>query len=1142
MSCGAETSLKLLETIQTKISRAGTWRYSQVRASVQAPRQTAWHIKCLGQRLAILTTAVDHMPDPLPESVVRALRNRRGLLWVCQRYDLSDGQQPHGYDLPKAEAVLRYRRHPSKFDVCLAELYWEAIWLEGAASPLLPVFREVANQGLSSRRHIVTLADSTDASATITSEFLPISVLPGLMDDVAPAGSRYGASKRRARERVAWDLASRLAHYSGRTLVVLGATSASDVELLVEALDETPVRDLTVLLVKGPEDGVETLDIASADCLSWVGNPEELVHALRKKGVPSADSVASRAIRCGHHSLEIPPRDVDRLLRHFHVIGEKDLRSPTEFSNEDLQAFLAGDLGNWSAFALGIPVKRSYETDAGRSLLAEVLDAMGRVEGPEDGARSVTIKLPAEPGAGVTTLIRHVAFDIAEKGFPAIVLRPDQMGVDLDALVAFTTALTESFQKVGDGGLPPVLIVVDVEHEAIAEVGQISSTLAAHGRRGVVLQAISSRSAGSSPSRQRRAIMLPVLSSEASEVDVRACSEAFTGLASNWGLEFSTPSFADWQRYSQAMTVVTPGGSEPNQSLFWAALRFFLVEGMQLTDAERALDSLGAWIEKRVSEVADSGMRDLVYFVAAFSSFRVAAPLWSVLRPITGGAFDSSLTSVLRQLEGIVVWGASSEDVDDQLLRFVHPGLAVELLRRRSVRTEPERFKIVEPVLRSLSNGQRSDVWLAETVASNVLMPRYEERSSHVDYDWRLSAFDSIAPLVRDQSKTVLHHWSRCLYHAASSDEPSQAVSQDSRRTCYEMSSAKLRQAIELPRRRGRNEHPSHLYNTLGTALARYARFLRSSDSVASERAWEDAADAFRSAIDLAPNVEAFLAFSQRLLARVEEMDQDPDADQEGRTGTLADALWYLDEAEDLLEAHASPEPTWHEDLAHRKAKALNLLDSERGRQYISDLKDSGHLVLATYCEARLALGGGQDHDRVDVALQVLRDAEAAGMQPDDRILLFTLSLIRRHPVERFDFELQLSLCTRLSAEFGSKERAIDAFRHAVLCYQTGLYAEGRDRFRKLRERLRGEDGGHLFARDVWRDPADPGKARLTHVRIKRWITEWRADGFVEDFGHEVPLRPRHFAPMPREHDPVTCVIRFGPNGPLAVPPRFEGL
>jgi hypothetical protein len=65
----------------------------------------------------------------------------------------------------------------------------------------------------------------------------------------------------------------------------------------------------------------------------------------------------------------------------------------------------------------------------------------------------------------------------------------------------------------------------------------------------------------------------------------------------------------------------------------------------------------------------------------------------------------------------------------------------------------------------------------------------------------------------------------------------------------------KLNRATQLPRREGRDEHPSHLFNTLGTAYARYAKYLEEAaqDNTLIEAAWDSACDAFRKSIELLP-------------------------------------------------------------------------------------------------------------------------------------------------------------------------------------------------------------------------------------------------------------------------------------------------
>lgn len=1081
------------------------------------------------------------MTQEVPAPVIRAIRNRNGLLWVCQRHDLLAGQEPHDNNLPASEAVLRYRKHASRVDVCLASIFWEAVWLEGGASPLHGVFRQVAETGSGvARRPVVTLADPSDADADVTSEFLPIGVLPGVVDDTAPAGSKYGATKKRARDRVAWDLASRLVKYPGRALVVVGARTSGDVELLFEVLEDTPIRDLHVLLVYGDQTPPALPDNPAIDLVIWRGTEQDLCDALAQVGAPSAEAPPEWAIRCGSRVLSLSPRDVQRIDRRYVLITEDDLQPSAQFAMDDLHAFLSGDISTWVAYAHGIPIERAYRTQSGKSVGEEVCHQLAQLSEAEDSVRTFVIKIPADPGAGTTTLLRMAAFRAAEEGFPTLVLRPDQVDIDQDELIAFTTTLTEAAQHSGLTNAPPFLLVADVEHEHIAELGQIPGALASHGRRALILQAVSSPVVSPSESRSKRAATLSPLAAEAGADEVRACAKRFSELSARWKLPISVPSYDDWLAYSKAMHVAMPSGVEPSKSLFWIALRFFLVEGMDLTDAERALDALGIWIDRRVSAI-EGAMHETVRYVAALSSFRLGSPLWTVLRPVTGGSFDSSITATIRQLEGVVVWGAASDHLQDQTLRFTHPALATEFLRRHSARSPAERLRVAEPVVRALSAGHRGDVWLAETLAATVLTPTYEERNPSTDYDWRLEVFDLMPPLLRDQSKAVLHHWSRCLYLSVDPqmfpDVPSSL-----RRSRYEKAIQNLKRAVSLPRRPGRDEHPSHLYNTLGTAYVRYGRFLEEQNEYqASVEAWVSACDAFRNSIRLGPNVEALLAFAHRLLIRAESIKETTE-EVDPRTEFVAEALSYLDEAEELLEDHPNPDPNWQTDLYQKKSQALNWLDSAKGKEYLDQLKAAGRAAITAYCEARLALGHGGESEKVAAALAILDRAERDNVSPTSRLLLLHLSLMRQYDATRFAFARQLALHRRLEAQAEFAPRPIDQFRQAVLCYQTGEYEEGKNRFRRLRELARREGGPQLFARDIWRDPNAPSRPRVTQVRITRLITEWRADGYVEELGQEVPLRPRHFPIMPKKHEPVSCVIRFEANGPLAVPPRFEGL
>jgi hypothetical protein len=349
----------------------------------------------------------------------------------------------------------------------------------------------------------------------------------------------------------------------------------------------------------------------------------------------------------------------------------------------------------------------------------------------------------------------------------------------------------------------------------------------------------------------------------------------------------------------------------------------------------------------------------------------------------------------------------------------------------------------------------------------------------------------------------------------------------------------KLERAIGLPRRSGRDEHPSHLYNTLGTAYYRYSLALLEADRTAdAEAAWSSAYAAFEKAVELSGgiNVEALLAFSRRLLDHAKAVGAE---ERTVKASDVTEALELLDGADDVAQNYPAPELVWTEQVATYRAEAFSLLSDELGEAYINELINSEDPELGYYCKARLCLLSNEGTQGVDEALAILDEAERAGVTPQTRSVRLRVSLLERQPIQRHDFGLLKELYRQLDADPSRTVRPLDLFRYAVLCYQTGDYREGAERFRRLRAQFRREDIPGIRMYDIWREPAAPENPRLTQMRVDARITEWRAEGYLLELQQTVPFRPRHFSPPPDRGQIVTCGIRFESNGPLAVPPRF---
>jgi hypothetical protein len=1086
--------------------------------------------------------------DSLDPRLLRRLRDRQGLLWVCQPYDLLPEASPHDYRKSPEEVRPLYRPDVSGVDQGFAGLYWEAVWLEGADSPILRAVRAASGAEVSNRRPVV-LAGAEDAEAVFSEhQFLPVCILPGLLDPQAAPGARYGGVKDRVRRQIALTFAKRIERYPHRVLVVLGARGADDLlGHLYPALEDNRIVDLDLVVVQEP--GAVPLagpDTPAVRLHVWHRTAESLLAAMTGAGVPSVGQPLGWTVRVKAGDgktagVVLSPDAIQRVLNQFVLITEDDLQPPRSFTLDDLTSFFSGTPDAWAGYAAGLPVPRNYSTAKGRSLPEELLNALRQVEEAEpskspEGAsrqRAATLTLPCAGGSGATTLLRAAAFQAAGEGYPTLLLRPAVTEVDTEVLIAFATSLSEQALKQGVATMPPLAIVLDAEVGELRTARQLAGTLAAQGRATVVLRAVQDED------RAQQDDLLP-LRSETTQDEARLCEETFRRLVRRWGLPVDQlPTLEEWLAYESRSRWITPTGGGAPASLFWVALRFFLTGGLGRAEAQSVHDALGRWIAERDERVSDEGMRRVLRWVAALSSQRIVCPLMVALRPVTGGAFSSLLVPTLRHLGDLVDWQDFSPDFGDYAISFRHPALGAEYLRLHVGQVDqPIAIRELAPVLRQLVPGLPADRWLAERLVTEVLTPAYQDRQ-RTDWDWRLAAFAELPPALATDSRPILHHWARCLYQSADPRNVPDMPPAERRRR-FETAIQYLRRALQLPRRQPREEHPSHLWNTLGVACSRLARFLDTAEPAAAAQAWGEAWEAFRKAIDLLPgNVEAILAFSHRLLDHAgvfggheEPVAAGPEVDE------VARALSLLDEAEELIEKSQDPDRDRMAELKRDRAHALRWLGQEKVAAYLEVLKASPNPELGYYCEAQLVAQHADTADGLNHAIGILE--RVAGSTPlSPRSLRLLISLLRKHPARRYEFQRLLEIHEQLEQAVGTTMQPVEQFRHAVLYFQVGESRKGDARFRRLRELERRGDLTAPAVRELWRWADRPTEPRPTQVRVSRLISEWRAEGYVDELGLMIPLRPRHFKPMPRVNDVVPCFVRFEFSGPLAIPKRF---
>src|SRR5262249_1996903 len=142
----------------------------------------------------------------------------------------------------------------------------------------------------------------------------------------------------------------------------------------------------------------------------------------------------------------------------FDLLPVGEVLSERQVSQDDIRMFLADPTASWLPYGGGVPYPRHTEY---RQHLLKQAKRFSR----EGFSASFTAWLPAEDGAGATTTLRQVCFDLAREGYPVLVARPDVQKFDFQRLSTFLTAAANRF---GEADVPvsdvPWVIAFDAEH------------------------------------------------------------------------------------------------------------------------------------------------------------------------------------------------------------------------------------------------------------------------------------------------------------------------------------------------------------------------------------------------------------------------------------------------------------------------------------------------------------------------------------------------------------------------------------------------------------------------------------------------------------------------------------------------------
>lgn len=1062
----------------------------------------------------------------IPSFALEAMRSRRVLLWVCADYELD-------VDADQASDE-RHRTEPTETDHGLLSVYWEAIWCEGIGGAVARAANErpVAGDATVKRRPVILAADPDRRGQLDTRDFLPIYLPNGLIDsDVLD--DRYDAPTMR---RESYKVASlrKLEDYPDRCLVVIGAGRQQELATLVAALAAFAPPSLTVLILWPSEDPTPELRTGSTSIEFYRGSIESLIAEMLRDGVPSADFAPRYSLRVGTASVSLDESDLGGVDRYFLPIWESALLPPDRLDRGAFEGFLRGEALAWDAYAAGVPFDRQYvaDVDGKRDLVTVIRDALGEFETSPSDLRNQTITVPAEPGSGLTIALRSVAFQMARLGYPSLVMREEQVSFDSDALGAFLNRLQQIVRGVNPTHRErPVLLVFDAEHADIESTHRLAQKMVMLGRNVVVLRGERGTS-GTTTRIAGRSMAAAPLMAIVSQHELTGVAQHFGSLARRFpeiGLE--PPTEAEWTEYQSSQVIVGPHDNFVGESLFWVALYFFL------SSRGESPEGFDDWILRAFAAIDSPRISAIVKRIAALSVFGLQTPLMPLLR--SSGQRDSidiEMVTDLANLDrnaGLIRWNTRPETLDDQFLFFRHPLVAARLLRRTDPSIAWFPIELTWPVLENLWGGRSADNWLAERFTFNVL--RSNRNLSAAQTEAIIQTFQRIPSEISERNKTVLHHWARALYHLGLGKVDGDAgdgiaLMQDAVRT--------LQKAIDQPDDPGPGEHPSHLYNTLGTICAELA--LRYQGQSLEAGYWEQTTKAFERAIAIsAENFEALLAYAYRLVSRAERVAA-TDTRESADAASLA--LTYLQQAEDIG-GNTRADDTFFETT---RGRVWRLVDPASAQVHVESLIQAGH-------EAGYLLA----------AYSTLRGVSLNNPKPsDERALQGAITILKRHSDNnqtdagwRVPFLLYRATCasTRGRFAFGDRLALLEGlersdfvwslrllFDKAVLYFQAGRFADGDRQFRRIRRLI--SQGGIPSRRlsDFWRDSSDPTRAQPATVRIRRVDSEWRAYGAIQEMGgQEIMLRPRYFDIPPKTGDYRQCVVRFETSGPVAVPATF---
>lgn len=1074
---------------------------------------------------------------------------------------------------------------------------WEAVYINTPDGSIEEAFRR--GQARNSAA-IIAYQEPAEASA-FSSSFLFQAVI------YLEGGPAHRPVTERQRVSRRNQMVQTLSHWIGESLLVIAGYKMDD-PLLVEHLDEIAESFPTasVLLLSTTDEAGRRLEEASnkepfrslrtatsLDLSTSAKSLPEWLGDLKVEGIDLFRPEERARILVGRGKRETTI-DVSQLLRGRDRRLDETFRlvttaatvppDPKSLDDDSFRALMVSDesrsartcesdLLEWQGFAGRFYYQREFTVEK-RSFAEAVADRLERVA-IEEMAKPIIYWLDCQANSGTTTFLHGLAFEVATKGFPTLVLKQDALNVNCDDVSDFLHGVrAEHLARQGDDPERdqvevPALIIMDVQHELTPGALDLPFHLIRTKRPAVFVWAI--RHDDQEPiakhpvlgpiSARSESIITPLFSCSITLDETKNVYKHFA--------KFGEPPYSLKLNQAMAAAIERIEQDPYERKLFWVQLYYNLRPGGAATLREHFVQKLRRVLVPDEVQGTPEGHRRTEWYapallqLAKLSRQRVPVPQ-DVLRAWLAKTFphqprpgvDESVRELQEFADAVdslvedgLVRRSDDTETRTAYLRMAHQIYGRLILDAFAVVLADHTATLV-PIAERLALGVddpgcESSQWyvsMFQTVRNVPTQVRFAEDMANaiipddLDSRWESGENEKFLPLfaaipedVLNSSDSLLHKKATILRRSTFAHGLSKTVRIKRLEDAWQFSQRALQVGDRLA-----GDDSSNVATTAGFVAFDLAKkhHLDQWRTIAS--------DAFRDALERLPQNEVArqgnAELNNWLAATILESDPAKDLRRE--------AYIFLSETLRLLSGEPNQRYSvrWHK----TRLEALEMINTDDGKKFVDELMkgrvDAGFVIAAEMRLKRSPSKIAIEEGNVRAALAILKQAvEAPDRTRFPASTRFALELMEQLPEEESNYDARFRLLHTLEDQVSLT--ADEEFLLAYLAFQIGLHAEGRKRFARLRDTRRNYEVTRTTDRFWLRDRTSPTLAPRAFVAKIRSI---QSDlyGYVDivELGQDpIPFRPSYWKLGGRtlRGTPLDCCVRFEPSGPKAVPTQF---